>query len=103
MNFVISGRFHGLQHTVFAPGMISTARDRRYTVIWKSTKLVNLVIYGRIHGYITRFLAPAMISSARDPRDTVIWKLTKLMNFVILAVSWAIVHDFWLRGRFNGP
>ena len=82
--------------------MISTARDPRYTEIWKSTKLVNLSFLATFMGYSTWFLAPGMISSARDPRDTVIWKLTKLMNFVILAVSWAIVHDFWLRGRFNG-
>ena len=27
VNFVIPGRFHGLERTVLAPGMISTARD----------------------------------------------------------------------------
>ena len=47
VNFVISGRFHGL---FLAPGMKSTARDLRYTVIWKSTKLVNVAISGRFHG-----------------------------------------------------
>ena len=50
VNFVISGRFHGLQHTVLAPGTISTARDPRYTVIRKSIKLVIFVISGRFLG-----------------------------------------------------
>ena len=50
-----------------APGMISTARDPRYTVIWKSTKHVNFVIPGRFVDYSTQFLAPGTISTAREP------------------------------------
>ena len=64
-----------------------------YTVIWKSSNLVNFVIYGRLHsnlefdkiswifsflaismGYSALFLAPGTISTARDPRYTVIWR-----------------------------
>ena len=74
---------------VLAPGTISTARDPRYMVIWKSTKLVNFVISVVFVGYSTRFLAPGMISTPRDPRYTVIWKSTKLENFAI-------------SGRFHG-
>ena len=60
---------------------IYTARDPWYTVIWKSTKLVN-VISGRLWATAHGFLAPGTISTARDPRYTVIWKSTKLVNFV---------------------
>ena len=50
-----------------ARGTISTARDPRYLVICKSTKLVNFVISGRVHGLV---LAPGTISMARDLRYT---------------------------------
>ena len=40
----------GYSALFLAPGTISTARDPRYIVISKSTKLVNLVISGRLHG-----------------------------------------------------
>ena len=104
MNFLISGRFHGCSTRFLAPMMISTDYDPRYTVIWKSTKLVNFVIFGLFMGYSTRFLAPGTFSTALDPRYTVIRKSTKHVNFVIfLPFSWAIAHGFWLRGRFQRP
>ena len=62
---------------------ISTARDPRYTVIWKSTKLVNFSFLAVFVVYSTRFFAPGTISTARDTRYTVIWKSIKLMSFVI--------------------
>ena len=73
----------GYMALFLAPGTISTARDPRYTVIWKSTKLVFLSILTVFMGYSTRFLAAGTISMARDPRYTVIWNSTKLVNFVI--------------------
>ena len=79
----------GYSTRFLAPGTILAARDPRYTVIWKSTKLVNFVISGRFHGLYHTVLAPGTISTARELRYTVILKSTKLMNFVI-------------SGRFHG-
>ena len=82
-----------------APAMISTARDPRYTVIWKSTKLVNFLIlavsWAIAHCF---FFGSGDDLTARYPRYTVIWKSTKLMNFLILTVSWAIAHGFLAPG-----
>ena len=79
---VYSTRFLG-------PGTISTALDPRYTVIWKSTKLVNFIILAVFTGYSTRFLAPGTISTASDPGYTKLGTTSKLADLVI-------------SGRFRG-
>ena len=79
----------GYMALFLAPETISTARDPRYTVIWKSTKLVNFVISGHFHGLSHTVFGSGDDLTARDPRHTVISKSTKLVNFVI-------------SGRFRG-
>ena len=61
VKFIISGRFHGLYHTVFGSEDDLTGRDPGYTVIWKSTKLMNFVIFCLFRGYSTQYLAPGTI------------------------------------------
>ena len=46
----ISGRFHGLWHTVFPQKTISTARDPGYMKIGESAKLVDLFISSHFWG-----------------------------------------------------
>ena len=68
----------------FGSGMISTARDLRYTKIGTSSKLLDFVISDRFRGLKhTTFLAPETISTARDPRYTKIGTSSKLIDLVI--------------------
>ena len=80
-----------------APGMISTARDPRYTEIWKSTKLVNLSFLAVFLGYSTRFLSLGMISMKCDPRYRIIWKSTKSIILSFLAVFMGYSTRFLAR------
>ena len=73
----------GYSALFLVPGMISTTRDPRYTVIWTSKTLVNFAFLAVFRDYSALFFAPRTISTAHDPRYTVIWKSTKLVNFVI--------------------
>ena len=66
----------GSSTRVLASGMISTAFDPRYAVIWKSTKLVDFIISGRFLGLQRVVFAPGTISMAHDPWYMVIWKST---------------------------
>ena len=57
----------GYRALFLAPWTISTARDPRYIVIWKSIKIANVLISERFHWLERTVLAPGTISTAVTP------------------------------------
>ena len=95
----------GYSALFLGPGTISTARDPRYKVIWKSTHFVNFVISGHFHGLERSGLASGMISTARDPLVHGNLEVDKTREFChFWSFSWATAHCFFGSGDdFNGP
>ena len=100
----------GYSTRFLAPVTIYTPRDPRYTVIWKSTKLVNFVISTIFMGYSIRLLAPVTIYTACDPPVQGNLEVDKTREFChFWPFSWAVSHGFGIHtvfGRgddFNGP
>ena len=83
---------------------ISTALDPPYTVIWKSTKLVNFVISCSFHGLLRTVLGSGDYFNGPWPLVHGNLEVDKTREFChFWTFSWAIAHCFGSRDDFNGP